>query len=331
LAPVVSEVLFGSTRLSYIFVLLPQIMVWGCGTLIIRETVRRKQRGWISILLLGLALAVAEECIIQQTSLAPLVGADPTHAYGREFGVNWIWLLAMLGYESVWVALVPVQLTELIFWAQRDEPWVSARGILIVGGVLAVGPFIAWYAWTQRARPLIFHAPIYRPAWMDILVAAAVMFVLVIAAFTLPIRRQSVLPVPRAVPQPTIVAALAFMLALPWFALIKLSYGEIPGLPPWLAMIGGIALAVLALTIIVRWSSSCAWQPMHRLALVSGAIMASMVAGFGLGPWRPIDLMGKIVFNVTAVLLLIGLTRRLARCSANCAGASSRRQFGSRR
>jgi hypothetical protein len=37
-----------------------------------------------------------------------------------------------------------------------------------------------------------------------------------------------------------------------------------------------------------------------------------VVAGFGPGPWRPIDLMGKIVLNATAVLLLIGLTGRVA-------------------
>jgi hypothetical protein len=31
LAPVVAEVLSGATRLSFIFVLIPEIMVWGCG------------------------------------------------------------------------------------------------------------------------------------------------------------------------------------------------------------------------------------------------------------------------------------------------------------
>jgi hypothetical protein len=43
----ISEVLFGATRLSYMFVLVPQIMVWGCCALIIREVVRRQKRSWI--------------------------------------------------------------------------------------------------------------------------------------------------------------------------------------------------------------------------------------------------------------------------------------------
>src|SRR5579871_4812002 len=79
LAPVVSEVLFGATRLSVIFVLIPQIAVWGCGTLLCRELVRRRRGRWLSLGLLGLALAVAEECLIQQTSFAPMVGLA-THA-----------------------------------------------------------------------------------------------------------------------------------------------------------------------------------------------------------------------------------------------------------
>jgi hypothetical protein len=70
LAPVVAEVLGGATRLSFIFVLIPEIMVWGCGALIAREVVRRWQGGWTSTLLLGLGLSIAEEFIIQQTSLS---------------------------------------------------------------------------------------------------------------------------------------------------------------------------------------------------------------------------------------------------------------------
>src|SRR5204863_7232571 len=50
LSPMIGEVLFGATRLSFIFVLVPEIMVWGCGTLIIRDLVRRWRAGWLSLL-----------------------------------------------------------------------------------------------------------------------------------------------------------------------------------------------------------------------------------------------------------------------------------------
>ena len=57
LAPLIGEVLNGATRLSYIFAFVPQLMVWGCGALLIREAVHRIGGGWTSILLMGVALA----------------------------------------------------------------------------------------------------------------------------------------------------------------------------------------------------------------------------------------------------------------------------------
>ena len=64
LAPVVAEVLSGATRVSFIVVLIPEIMVWGCGALLIREIVLRWRGGWTSMLLLGLALSVPRRKIV---------------------------------------------------------------------------------------------------------------------------------------------------------------------------------------------------------------------------------------------------------------------------
>ena len=111
LSPLIAEVLSGATRFSVIIALVPEILVWGCGTLVIRELVRRWRGGWTSMLLLGLGLSIAEEFLIQQTSLAPLPFPGALAHYGRAWGVNWIYFLFMLGYESVWVVLVPVQIT----------------------------------------------------------------------------------------------------------------------------------------------------------------------------------------------------------------------------
>jgi hypothetical protein len=102
LSPLVAEVLFGATHITTLFIFVPQIDTRGCGTLIIRYLVRRYHRGWMAVVLLGIAFVMAEECVIQQTSLAPLVGVDPDHAYGRALGVNWVYLLWALGYESIW-------------------------------------------------------------------------------------------------------------------------------------------------------------------------------------------------------------------------------------
>src|SRR5689334_21527266 len=108
LAPVIAEILEGSTHLTNLFVFPVQIGVYGCAALLIRACVRSRRKGWIALLLLAIAYAVAEECVILQTSVTPLFAAK--HVYGRLLGVNWIYLLWAVGYESVWSIILPIQL-----------------------------------------------------------------------------------------------------------------------------------------------------------------------------------------------------------------------------
>ena len=68
-------------------------------------------------------------------------------------------------YESVWVVLVPVQVTELLFPDRRNQPWLRKRGIIATCIAFLVGSRIAWYGWTQQAgqdsaqRPTTPHRP----------------------------------------------------------------------------------------------------------------------------------------------------------------------------
>src|ERR1700761_8566807 len=201
LAPFIGELLSGSTRASILFVYLPEVMVWGVGALFCRELVRRWRAGGVSLLLLGLAVSIAEEFIIQQTSLAPLPfpGADPN--YGRKWGVNLVYLLFTLGYESVWVVVVPVHVTELFFPRRARQPWMRMRGMIVASLVFLVGSRIAWYGWTQQARPRLHAALYHAPLTMIILGFAAIAAFIALAyrfrGFGLPLpddRRRTIPP-----------------------------------------------------------------------------------------------------------------------------------------
>src|SRR5262249_25203434 len=124
LAPVVAEVLPGATRFSSLFVLPIEMCVWGGGALMIRYAVRRWQLGWANMLALALALAIAEECLIQQTSLAPMVLQLKGQTYARALGVNYVYFLWALVYEAVFVVILPIHLVELIFPTRREGLWV---------------------------------------------------------------------------------------------------------------------------------------------------------------------------------------------------------------
>src|ERR1035438_1857502 len=93
LPPLLAEVLPGATRFSSIFVLPVEICVWGGGAVFIRYAIRRWQLGWRNMLFLALALAIAEECLIQQTSLAPLIIQLKGQFYARALGENSVSLL----------------------------------------------------------------------------------------------------------------------------------------------------------------------------------------------------------------------------------------------
>ena len=315
LSPIIGEVLNGATRLSYMFALIPEVMVWGCGTLIIRELTRRWRGGILTMVLLGLTLAIAEEFLIQQTSLAPLPWLTTDVIYGRLWGVNWVYLLSMLGYEAVWIVLVPVLVVELIFPARRDEPWLHARGMLVAAGVFVMGSFIAWFLWIKQARPNVFHVPDYQPPALTLLLGLAAIAVLGWAAYAL--RNSHARPrADGAAKSPLIVGVTAIVFGVPWYILIVLVFVPPIFVPFWIPMAAGVVWAIAAFRVLRDWAFGPGWGPMHGWALAFAALFVNMACGFlGSNYWLPIDVYAKIVMNIIAVLCMLALGRRLGRRS----------------
>src|SRR5262249_38818207 len=111
LAPLIAEVLPGATRLSSISVFPIELAIWGGGALLIREARRHFQLGWLQTLFLGIGLVLIEECLVQQTSLAPVVvKIVPGEDYARAFGLNYLYFLWAMFYEVAYVVFVPIVL-----------------------------------------------------------------------------------------------------------------------------------------------------------------------------------------------------------------------------
>jgi len=300
LPPIIGEFLSGSTHLTTFFLLLPQIGVYGCGALLIRDLVRHQRKGWLAILLLSIAFAVAEECVILQTSFSPLFAADPQHIYGRALGVSWIYLLWAVGYESIWSIVLPIQLTELIFPFQRDEPWLGKRGLVITGIFFLLASIGVWYLWTQIAMRRFGD---YQPFLLGVILALAVVAALVATVLGSRPSLRTTRKIDMPVPWPWLVGLIAFVLGLTWFALIVLHYGLAPSLPVVIPVALGLAWAAGTFFLVRYWSTSQHWGDAHRVAFIFGALMASMLPGFVTsGIVLPIDFIGKAVLNVIAVL-----------------------------
>jgi len=324
LAPLVSEVLFGATRLSIFYpTLLLEVGVYGGAALLIRELARRRGLGWPAIFLLGVAFGLIEECVMLQTSVSPFFFRKaPAEIYGWAFGVNWVYLLWAVVFESAWCIALPIQLVELLFPVRRETPWLGRPGLLIASLVFVLASVAVWYRWsfivalalTPDHRP--YQAPVLE---QGIALVAAVVLVLIGLGL-----RRSAHPTEersRRAPRPWLLGLFIFVPAVLWFVLPILvfvatsSLSMVPTLLIGIVLIGGVA------ALVRRWAGGEGWRDAHRLALISGALLASMLTGYlvnGVLMSVP-DLITKLVLNVLALVALIVMAWRLRRESRGSA------------
>jgi hypothetical protein len=317
LSPVLTELLAGIVSISRLWLLIPEMAVYGGAALLIREVARRQGRGWGTILLLGIAFAVAEECVILQTSLTPQFFPAGTDSFGWAFGVQWSYFVAMLGYESVYAIVLPIALTEILFPAQRNEPWLSQRGLAITAVIFALASVGVWWLWSHVGVERYSGAVTISP----LNVILGVVIALALAGGTLALRRNSrpaagaARPGRRRAWWPWALWLVAFIFGLFWWILVVLAYlpaNVASGGSPLIPIIFGAVWGLIAF-VTIRWLSGAAnWQDRHRLALIFGASVASMLAGtLTVLAGEPIDLLGKLALDLLAIVLFGVLAWRL--------------------
>ncbi|HVU54647.1 MAG TPA: hypothetical protein VHD83_06305 [Puia sp.] len=309
MAPLLTEVLPGATRFSSIFVLPIEMCVWGGGALLIRYACRKYALGWASMLLMGLALAIAEECLIQQTSLAPLVIRLKGQTYARAFGVNYIYFLWALIYEPIFVVFLSIHLVELIYPSRRQQPWITKGGMFAVIPLFLIGSLLAWYSWTQIARVKVFHQPAYHPPVGAVIAALAAIGILLYIAFKI----KSPASRPLTPLSPWLLGILGGIWATLLFGMVLLGFGIDPDFPPLAAIAGTLIILVsIPLTLMPRFIAHSAWTERRQFGIIAGTIIGSMAAGqLGFIDTTGPDLYFKIITNIIALLLLVWLGVRL--------------------
>lgn len=315
LAPMMAEVLPGATRFSSIFVFPIEMLVWGGGAVMIRAASRRWGLDGRGMLLLAIGLSIAEEFLIQQTSLAPLVIKLKGQEYARAFGVNYVYLLWALIYESVMVVMAPVLLTELIFPSRRKSPWVGTAGTIILCVLFLIGGFLAWFTWTQIARTKVFHQPAFTPPVQAVATAAAAIGLLVLLAFA--VFREKGGPARQGKsPGAWAAGVLAGLWSVGVYALAVLAFGEWPDFSPAAAVAGALLLAAAGLLVIPVFARDPRWRPDIAYATVTGLMIGSMAVSFvGFLGALNADFWFKAATNAVALVLLVvlGFTRPKAR------------------
>jgi hypothetical protein len=312
LAALLSEVLPGSTHFRSLLVFPGEIFVWGGGALLIRYLVRSLHLGWLNMLFLALALSITVEFLIQQTSVAPMFLQIKGLTYGRALGVNYVYLLWALIYESVFLVFLPVYLTELIFPNQKEDFWIEKIAIIPVCLLFLLGSLISWFSWTQIARPTVYNLPSYHPSLVLVLIAITLISSLITIAIG-PMRNKFILRSLPLSPFPSwLLATTGGLWAISLYGIVRLALGISPLFPSLVALIMGLLLSAEAIYFIPKWIVSSWWQTKHMFYLIFGTLLGSLIAGFiGFAGTVPIDLYFKISVDIVGVIFLMILGFRI--------------------
>ena len=308
MAALIAELLPGATRISSAVFFPIETVIWGGGAVLARYFVRRYRLGWFNLLLLALALAVGEECLIQQTSFAPLVIKLKGVEYARAFGFNYVYFVWAMLYEALFVVLVPVGLTELIFRGRKTQPWLSGWGIGIICVLFVPACLVAWYGWNQIARTKVFNLPAYDIPPHLAAIGAAALVVLILAALG-PVRRGLAgTPKPLMPLHPLVLFSLGVVVSIVIFGIEMLAFGAAPQVPALAPVAAGVVLAIVLTLTVPRFMAHEKWSGWHDIGALYGVTLGNFAIMFvAFQGAAPVDLYGKIILDALAVVLMVWL------------------------
>jgi len=270
LSPLLGEVVSG--YLSPLEVLNPLVFVitvvpYGCGALIVRELLVRYRKGWISLVLLGLAFGLFFEGIVTRVLFNPNwedLGAlaDYAHVYG----FNWTLAVGIVHFQAMISIVCAVLLAEMIYPEQRDQSWISTRtlvrcGVALPGWTLVIGAFVP------------FVPPLPGALALFGLVATLVGLALTIPA-------EPFAPRPRSTPPLVfgLVAGIGMTLIMVGTYVVPEFHSRPPMAITLVALLALVAVELGALTLLTNGGR---WTDRQQLALVVGFLAFFLVFGIG--------------------------------------------------
>jgi hypothetical protein len=305
LAPLIGEFLLGNLPITWLWALLALAPLYGGGALLIRETVRRFQLGWPSMVLLGLTYAVIEEAFVTQSLFNPNYLGLRLLDYGYidSLGISIWWTVFVLGIHTTWSTAVPIALVECLVPEIRHTPWLQPGGLIVTTILFVVG-CVAAFSFQQGDPFMASRTQFFGSA---IVVVTLVTIALGLGRVELNIRSSG-----RSPPSTRKVGVTAFLLGSVFMSLAIL-HDEIP------ATLNVAEMMVMVLfggTVLIRWSQRPGWSVDHSLAVPSGLVLTYAWYGFvqipSTGGTSPlIDAVGNVLFASCTVILLIFAKKRL--------------------
>ncbi len=310
LTPIIAELTFGSTPLHLAYLLILWLPIYGAGVLLIRELVMRTGRGWPSIIVLGLAYELAEDGL-------GLQALTSTHLYHTAdwapqiLGFNIAYWVLNIIYHIIFSVVIPIFITNLLFPAFKDRPYLKKGGLVWVTLFALIGVGLL------RITVPPSQDPGYdQPLALVIGYIIAIIAVGVIALRILPRKKQTTLieqPVPSSrslVLFGTVGMMLVFGLMYPFAGAHQPLFTQ--GAWAYIPISAGVVIALLAYKYINKWTQAVSWNSQRALALASGALVGHTLFGLVAAHLELVDRIGLGVMLVVMVWLLWVLYKKLS-------------------
>ncbi len=247
LAPLVGEFLLGNLPITWLWLLLPLALLYGCGALLIRESARRAGLGWPTVVPLGLAYGVIEEAFVTQSLFNPSYLGLRLLDFGYipALGIGAWWTVYVLGLHTVWSTTVPIALVEAATPAARRTPWLGSIGLGITAALFTLGCVLVAHA----QPPAAVHA-----SSTQLAASAGVAVLLIVLAFVIGRRprRSGIADEPaRPAPSPLVVGAVALACGSAFMIVGAIVQARIPAG----ASVAGMLAALVTLAVaLLSWS-----------------------------------------------------------------------------
>lgn len=310
IAPVFGELFSGSSPLNEFVnpvAFITMAVLYGCGAIIARELVIRRQKGWFSLLLLGVAYGIYEEGLLVQSFFDPAwMDLGNLATYGRVAGVNWVWTVHLTIFHALISIAASVAFVEILYPDRRSTSWVTGRFWWVMNWLGFIGVYVLWEVVTT-----------YDPGLWKVLSMLAIVILVLLARF---IPARLLPPRDQAVPRPLVFWLAGLLGTFMQFTLI--AQGADSGAYPFpVALLLVTLFDLFMLWLLLRWSGNgYAWDDRHRLALINGALSFFLIFGpLTVGYLYPIMVLSDPVF-----LLLLWLVQRHVNRRVSVASSAAR-------
>ncbi|MFF4413006.1 hypothetical protein ACFYY8_10780 [Streptosporangium sp. NPDC001559] len=340
--PLVAEFTLGNPPLRMAWILLLWIPIYGAGTVLVRELVRRAGTGWAGVLLLGAAYGVVEEGLALQALSSPTMYGAAGWA-PRILGLNSAYAELQIPYHAVFSAAIPILLTDLVFPSLRDRPYLGRLGLWSAGTVFVLGALLL------RVTVVTSIDPGYQAPVAVLAGCAAVVALLTAAGLRLRFppgvspteptgqtrptgqtepteptgqtrptgQAEPTRPTGQAGPmRPVVAGVFGAVVAFGYLALLFPFGGATRPFfthDGWVVapMTAAVVLVVGAGWLLRRWTAGGLWTDGHSLALAAGALVAHTAFGLVSNADTVADRISLAAVGVVMAALLALLGRRV--------------------